>query len=268
MQVCIRIPADHATSARNSSRCAPEIHGRVPCGVTKRQVLSRIIPRPNHRACAYETYVHASMSPCKRFSGVSYETSDQLNDVSAAKQARDVSATIDLIDYLNERDPFVQNDSLSNVANGMTAQERLKKSTDEFIFWKANQAVMLGSRATVKIKGENANVDQQLLFQRLLTGREHCDDVTSQFQYELCPYLAALFESLSLPLQPNKAVRADYVWKSMKEEQRNPSRDVQYVFDGSGLLHRVPWPRGSICESVSHLYASKTPLICEDWGIV
>ena len=28
-------------------------------------------------------------------------------------------------DYLNERDPFVQNDSLFNNANGMTAQERV-----------------------------------------------------------------------------------------------------------------------------------------------
>ena len=106
----------------------------------------------------------------------------------------------------------------------------------------------------MKIKGEHANVDQQLLFQRRLTVRERCDDVTSQFPYELCPYPAALFESLSLPLQPDKAVLADYVWKSMKEDQRNPSRDVQYVFDGSSLLHRVPWPRGSTCESVSHLY--------------
>ena len=61
----------------------------------------------------------------QKFSGVSYETSDQLNDVSAARQARYVSDTVDLIDYLNERDPFVQNDSLFNIANGMTAQERV-----------------------------------------------------------------------------------------------------------------------------------------------
>ena len=59
----------------------------------------------------------------QKFSGVSYETSDQYNDVSAAEQSRDVIDTVDLIDYLNERDPFVQNDSLSIVANGMTAQE-------------------------------------------------------------------------------------------------------------------------------------------------
>ena len=61
----------------------------------------------------------------QKFSGVSYETSDQHKDVSAARQARDVSDTVDLIDYLNERDPFVQNDSLFNIANGMTAQERV-----------------------------------------------------------------------------------------------------------------------------------------------
>ena len=57
-----------------------------------------------------------------RFSGVSYETSDQHKDVSAARRARDVNNTVDLIDYLNERDPFVQNDSLFNIANGVPAQ--------------------------------------------------------------------------------------------------------------------------------------------------
>ena len=169
------------------------------------------------------------------------------------------------------RDSFVQNDSLFNIANGVTAQERVNvekareigvkivesmagQSTDEFTFRKANQAVTLGSRSAGKIKDEHVNIDPHFLFQRLLNVRERCDDVTSLFQYELCTYPAALFESSSLPLQPNKAVLADYLWKSMKEEQRNPSGDVQYALDGGALLHRVPWPRGSIYESVSHLY--------------
>ena len=106
----------------------------------------------------------------------------------------------------------------------------------------------------MKIKGEHVNIDPQLLFQRLLTVRGRCDDVTSLFQYELCTYPAALFESSSLPLQPNKAVLADYFWKSMKEEQWKPRGDVQYVIDGGALLNLVPWPRGSTYESVIHLY--------------
>ena len=56
-KVGIRIPANQATSARNSSRCAPEIHGRIPwCGETQRQVLGRIVHIPNNRASAYEMY--------------------------------------------------------------------------------------------------------------------------------------------------------------------------------------------------------------------
>ena len=169
-------------------------------GVTENQRLVWVLSMP---VCAS---INETM---QTFSGVSYETSDQHKDVSAARQARDASDTVDLIDYLNERDPFVQNDSLFNIANGMTAQERANVekareigvkiveliagiSTDEFTFRKANQAVTLGSRSTVKIKGERVNIDTQLLFQRLLTVRERCDDVTLLFQYELCTYPAAL----------------------------------------------------------------------------
>ena len=92
----------------------------------------------------------------------------------------------------------------------------------------------------MKIKCEHVNIDPQLLFQRLLTVRERCGDVTSLFPYELCTYPADLFESSSLPLQPNKAVLAYYLWKLMEEEPRNPSGDVQYVIDGGALLNRVP----------------------------
>ena len=39
------------------------------------------------------------------------------------------------------------------------------KSTEEFTFWKANQAVTLELRPTVKIKDEPVNADPQLIFQ-------------------------------------------------------------------------------------------------------
>ena len=48
----------------------------------------------------------------QKFSGVSYEASYQHTDVSAARQARDVSGTVDMIDDFNERYPFFHNDSL------------------------------------------------------------------------------------------------------------------------------------------------------------
>ena len=66
-------------------------------GMTENQRLVWVLSMP---VCAI---INKTM---QKFSGVSYETSDQHKDVSAARQARDVSDTVDLIDYLNERDPF------------------------------------------------------------------------------------------------------------------------------------------------------------------
>ena len=82
------------------------------------------------------------------------------------------------------------------------------KSTEEFTFWKANQAVTLELRSTVKIKDEpererRSTVD---ISYRLITVRERCEDVLSLFWYGLCIYLAALCESSSFPLQPNNYV--------------------------------------------------------------
>ena len=58
------------------------------------------------------------------FSGVSYQACETPLK-SAARQSSYVSDTIDLIDYLNEIDPFVQHDSLFNIENGVTTQQKL-----------------------------------------------------------------------------------------------------------------------------------------------
>ena len=49
-------------------------------------------------------------------------SSDQHKDVTKARQLRDVRDTLDLINFLREIDPFVQNNALINFANGMTAE--------------------------------------------------------------------------------------------------------------------------------------------------
>ena len=43
----------------------------------------------------------------QKFTDVSYETSDQHNDISKARQARYVNDTLNLISYLAQRDPFI-----------------------------------------------------------------------------------------------------------------------------------------------------------------
>ena len=89
-------------------------------------------------------------------------------------------------------------------------------------------------------------VNPQLIFQWLVLVGERCKELSSLFKYELYCFPSALFESSSLPLQPNKPVLANALWKSIHESQQEPSEDVQYVLDGGALLHRLPWPQGSI----------------------
>ena len=91
-------------------------------------------------------------------------SSDQHKDVTKARQLRDVRDTLDLINFLRERDPFVQNNALINIANGMTAEsiinvDRAKQigenilesmvdnMVEEFTFRKANEVVTMSSRS-------------------------------------------------------------------------------------------------------------------------
>ena len=94
------------------------------------------------------------------------------------------------------------------------------------------------------------------MFQWLVLVGEHCRELSSIFNYELCSFPSALSESSSLPLQANKPILANALWKSIHESQREPSEDVQYLLDGGALLHRQPWPQGSIYDDVCHMYVN------------
>ena len=85
---------------------------------------------------------------------------------------------------LKQWNPFVPDTSLRGLVNGIKAgesvnvgtalhvgQQNLKsmigKHIQEHSFKKKNRAVTLGSKSAVMIKGEQLQVDPQLLFQRL-----------------------------------------------------------------------------------------------------
>ena len=96
-------------------------------------------------------------------------SSDQHKDVTKARQLRDVKDKLDLITLPGKRDPFVQNNALINIANGMTAdsivyvdrakqigenilESMVDKTAEEFTFRKADEVVTMSSRSA-GIKG-------------------------------------------------------------------------------------------------------------------
>ena len=100
------------------------------------------------------------------------------------------------------------------------------------------------SKSSVKIADDQVQVDPRLLFQRLIIA---CDNsrLEELFQYELCTYPTALFDSPFILRQPQKPALTDAPWtKITPGTKTKPRRNVQYVLDGGALLHRVPWPRG------------------------
>ena len=66
-------------------------------------------------------------------------------------------------------------------------------------------------------------MDPQLLFQWLVAVSHRCEDLPSLFNYELRSHPPALFESSYLPLQANKAILANVLWKSIEQQQDNPA---------------------------------------------
>lgn len=119
--------------------------------------------------------------------------------------------------------------------------------------------------STVKVAGKSVAIDPQVFFQRLITLRERYEDAASLFQYELCSYPSALFESCLLPHEPKQSVLLETFWRAVGKQQKL-SRKVQYVLDGDALLHRVPWPRDSTFESMSQMYVRYVTTRCGGGG--
>ena len=233
-------------------------------GMTEHQRLLWLLSRP---ACAD---VNQAML---EFTGVYYNTGEQNHDMTKARLVRDWKDTLTVLQYLQERNPFSTDPSLRNIATGVhthsnvnvdTAREvgdAILKTMDgktpaEYTFIRKNQAVTLGTKSSVKIDGDQIQIDPQLLFQRLITVVQSSDDLKSAFKYELCSYPSALFDSSLLLREADKPALADAIWNLCKLDVPAEISDngIQYVLDGGALLLCIPWSCGSTYRDICHQY--------------
>ena len=118
--------------------------------------------------------------------------------------------------------------------------------------------VTLACKTAVRLNDGDVQVDPQLMFQRLsiVATTGGFESPQQFFEYEMCSFLASLFDASLLPLKANKPVLADAIWSMTKECQtaNDPGGSAYFVIDGGALLHRVVWPRGLTYNAICLLY--------------
>lgn len=85
------------------------------------------------------------------------------------------------------------------------------KTPAEYAFERKDQVVTLGMKASVKIDGEQVQVDPQLLFQKLVAVAQTAKKLESAVKYELCSYSPALVDSSLQLREAHKSVFADVI---------------------------------------------------------
>lgn len=239
-------------------------------GFTEVQRLIWVMSTP---ACAE---VNRSM---QELTEVVYTTSDQHKECTNARITKDMEDANVILKHLTEMEPFGEDPTLRNIASGVVAHPTVnvfdaKSVGDKIIqsmegttvaahsFQKKHQVVTMDVKSTVKVKGEEIQVDPQLLFQRLVTAGNKSCDLSDVFKHELCSFPTALFDSKTVMRLANKSSLANAIWTSLTVESTRPNKEeVKYVLDGGALLHRIPWTKGNtwsdICSQYVHYVKSR-----------
>ena len=204
----------------------------------------------------------------QQLSGVQYNTREQHKDLTTARQGKDKTDSYELLEFLESRNPFIDNCRLRSIGTGINAgisenvdtahkvEEKTltpmaQQNVLQHSFKKKDQAVTLSTSA-VKVNNETIQIDPQLLFQRLIAAGTRNYQLEEIFQFELCSYPPAIFEARYVMRPANKPALADSTRALMPKDVVGPTEQSQYVLDGGSLMHRIPWQRGTTYNGTCH----------------
>ena len=168
---------------------------------------------------------------------VSNTTSDQHKEAGCSRKKHMILRIHDekSSDLVMDRSPFVNTESLYNIATGVTAGPKVTidradfihkdivvtmvdQNAFEFSFQRKNQATNMQTTG-VTIGDETMNTNPQVLFQHLIAIKDHLKYSIELFEYELCSHPLALFDRYGLPREANKSQIAEAVWEATKSVQ-------------------------------------------------
>ena len=127
-------------------------------------------------------------------------------------------------------------------------------------FSRKDMSITMASKSSVKVGGEDVQIDPNLLFQRLAALSNGEDAKKDIFSFELCSFPASLFESALLPRLAHKAALAEHLWtllsdQNVKDTKFELSEEfIRFVIDGGALLHKLTWLKNVSYNSLCSLY--------------
>lgn len=207
---------------------------------------------------------------------VHYDSSEQCKDTFKSRRLRDSADTIKVLDSLKLTNPFDDDPTLRNIANGVTAgdeinvdqfiavgQKVLNEMKDkhiDFSIKRSSKVKTLGTSSLLKMPLPNTTIDSALLFQRAFVMASSSEiDLKDILHHELSAYPTSLFESPSLLRHAEKSqLLKVFPSVNVNENSATEKNKIhgQYILDGGSLIHRLNWQNGLTYEEIAKKYSS------------
>lgn len=200
---------------------------------------------------------------------LSYNSEEYVEERSS-RQARDTKDKKTFINWIRQHNPFSQrSEDLVGLSSGLVADSTIDcdqalekgllsmlsmvgKSFAEVIIPRNNKVKSMSSmNHTIKVRENNADVNVQQLFNRIVCVVKGVSEPKDYFKYELAPTPPSLFDKVSM----QKGKKASIVTAFVKEES-TVIDECTYVIDGGHILHSIVWPRPATYGEVINNYVS------------
>ena len=203
------------------------------------------------------------------FSGVACVTSEHHVHLRESSQRRDSADTATFVTWLNLHNPFQRaSPLLASLASGVVANaavncdaalfvgEAYMKAMEGKLFSeihlqrKNNVRSLASVTKAVKVRGEDACINPNQLFHRIVCIVRSEEELAGYLTYELAACPPALFDDCSLRKGNKSSIVT--VLDDLAPSGNQPPSTAVYTVDGGYLLHRVVWQHpatyGHICE--------------------